>query len=96
MALVSSEIGQRWLSKITPQDMARINEVLAKTPEERGPVSQAVANGLIEKAKKGEKLPPLNMFQSLLNKAQMGAILRVVAPPVQGQSQPAQAATQVQ
>lgn len=94
MALVTSEMGQRWLSKVTPQDMARINEVLAKTPEERGPVSQAVANGLIEKAKKGEKLPPLNMFQILLNKAQMGAILRVVAPPTQGQSQsPTQSAT---
>lgn len=95
MALVNSELGQNWISRITPQDIAKINEVLAKAPEERGSVSQALTNGLIAKARKGQPLPPLSRFQSLLNKAQIGAILRVVAPPVQSQPQPA-AQAQVQ
>lgn len=95
MALVSSDIGQRWLSRVTPQDIAKINEVLAKAPEERGPVSQAVTNGLIAKAKRGQPLPPLSVFQSLLDKAQIGAILRVVAPPPP-QTQAAQTAQTVQ
>jgi hypothetical protein len=87
IALANSEMGQRWLSQVTPKDISVINEVLAKAPEERGPVTRSVTNALIEKAKKGEKLPPLSVFQSLLNKAQLGAILRVVAPPVQSQVQ---------
>jgi len=84
-ALVSSELGQRWLSSVTPRDIQVINEVLAKTPEERASVSKAIADALTAKAKSGQKLPPLSTFQSLLDKAQMGAILRVVAPPVQQQ-----------
>lgn len=63
--------------------MKVINEILAKVPEERGAVSQAVANGLIAKAKRGQPLPPMNMFQSLLDKSQMAGILRLVAPPQQ-------------
>lgn len=87
MALVSSEFGQRWLSKVTPADIKAINEVLAKTPEKTASVQKAVENGLVEKAKRGEKLPPLSTFDGLLTKAQIGAILRVAVPPQQIEEQ---------
>jgi hypothetical protein len=86
MALVSSEFGQRWLSQITPADVKAINDVLAKDPSKTAPVQQAVTNGLIERAKKGQPLPPLSTFQGLLTRAQLGSILRVVAPPQSQQS----------
>jgi hypothetical protein len=92
--MANTELMKAWLSKVTPKDVKILTETLDKMPEERAAASQAVADGLIEKAKKGEKLPPLSTFQWLLNRAQMGAILRVVAPPTQGQSQsPTQSAT---
>lgn len=81
--LVSSEMGQRWLSRVTPADIKGINEVLAKAPDKKPAVQQAITDGLIAKAKKGEKLPPLYTFQGLLTRAQMGSILRLVAPPQQ-------------
>ncbi|HXN71566.1 MAG TPA: hypothetical protein VN861_03320 [Candidatus Acidoferrales bacterium] len=94
--LVSSEMGQRWLSRITPQDIAAINEVLAKAPDKRVPVQNAITQGLVEKARKGEKLPPLNTFSGLLSRAQMGAILKVAAPPAVPAGQQQQPPQQVQ
>jgi len=94
MALVSSEFGQRWLSQITPADVKAINDVLAKDPSKTAPVQQAVTNGLIERAKKGQPLPPLSTFQGLLTRAQLGSILRVVAPPQSQQSTSGQSSQQ--
>jgi len=84
--LVSSEMGQRWLSQVTPADIKAINEVLAKSPDKTPMVQQAITNGLIDQAKQGKPLPPLSTFSGLLTRAQLGLILRVIAPPKQSSS----------
>jgi hypothetical protein len=86
LAFAHSEAGLSWLSKITPQDVAKIKQVLAKAPEHAAEVQQGITDGLIEKARKGQPLPPLSTFQGLLTRAQLGSILRVVAPPQSQQS----------
>jgi hypothetical protein len=76
MALVSSELGQRWLSKITPADIRAINEVLNKVPDKRSSVGKAITNGLVEKAKNGQPMPPLNTFAPVLNNEEMQQVMQ--------------------
>jgi hypothetical protein len=84
--LLRSKVGQEWISKITPQDIRTMQEVLDKVPEHRAEVTKTITDGLIMRAKAGLKLPPLKIFRGLLSEAQLGAIIRVVAPP-QGSGQ---------
>jgi hypothetical protein len=76
MALVNSEFGQNWLSRVTPQDIKVINEVLDKAPEERAPVTQAVTDGLAQRVRHGDRIPPLSTFQTVLSKEQIGKVMR--------------------
>jgi hypothetical protein len=81
-ALVRSELGRSWLTKITPKDIRTIQKVLEKAPEDKPAVTVAITKGLIDKAQRGEQLPlPLRAFKGLLTEAQLGSILRVIAPP---------------
>jgi len=86
MALVNSRFGQAWLSSITPQDIKVINEVLDKVPEERTPVTQAVADGLVQRVRHGDRIPPLSTFQTVLSKEQIGKVMRAATGSPTGKS----------
>ena len=55
MFFAHSDAARSWLSKVTPQDIAAIKEVMAKAPEHAVDIQQGIADGLVEKAKRGRK-----------------------------------------
>lgn len=86
-----SEVGMRTMTRITEADVKTMREVLDKMPEEKPAAQQAITGWLTEQAKAKKPMPPLKTFEGLLDKAQIGAILRLIAPP-----QPAPATVQNQ
>jgi hypothetical protein len=81
--LIGSEIGRRWLSEVTPQDIEVMQHIYDRMPAEKADASYAIVDALREKILAGEKTPPLSTFQGILDKAQLGSLLRLMAPPQQ-------------
>jgi len=77
-ALLDSPKGAEWLTRVTPDDVAVMKEVLDKVPEAKVETQTGIMQGLVDKVNKGEPIPPVKTFEGFLTPDQTKRLMSIL------------------